>query len=264
MMPPMDFGSRLFVIDTETTGLDPQNDRVVELAGVYFDKRAYVSHRQMLLDPGIPIPKEASDIHHITNERVAGKPRFGDVMERFFAHLDGVDGPPPVLVGFNAVTYDVPLLNAELARNGSSRKVDPELVVDPIFFVRHSLRHIRERSLGAMCTQFGVTLEDAHRAGADARATGELLLRMVQAKIIPDDVELALKLQREYRELVEAEWTEFSYWLFRDRADGSLRLGAGKHCGVRLQDADPGYLDYLVRTIADLPEGVKKAFAERS
>ncbi len=69
----MDFGARLFVLDTETTGLDPQNDRVVELAGVYFEGRRYRSHRQMLLDPGIPIPREASDIHHITASHGSGR-----------------------------------------------------------------------------------------------------------------------------------------------------------------------------------------------
>jgi DNA polymerase III subunit epsilon len=257
------FATRLLVVDTESTGLDPAADRIVELAAVYFDERAYSSMRQMLIDPGIPIPKEAAEIHRITDERVRGKPRFGDVAEAFLRHVDGTDGPAPVLVGFNALTYDVPLINAELARHGVARRLDASRVVDPIFFIRHSLRHIRHRSLGAMCEHYGVSLKDAHRAGADARATGELLLRLVEAGVIPDDVEEALAQQQAHRSMVEAEWEEFSYWLFRDRADGALRLGAGKHCGVRLDEVDASYLEYLAKTIADLPAAVKLAFAAR-
>ncbi len=256
------FATRLLSIDTESTGIDPANDRIVELAAVYFEERAYVSHRQMLLDPGVPIPKEAAQIHGIGDEQVKGKPSFGAVATNFLRHVDGeAEGAgPPVLVGYNAVAYDIPLLNAELARAGLERRLDPSLVVDPVIFVRHGLRHMRSRKLTDVCAHFGISLESAHRAAADARATGELLLRLVADGLIPDDVDQALALQHEFTAVLDAEWAEFGYWLYRDRKDGSLRLGAGKHCGQRLDAIDPGYLRYLLTTVADLGDAVRAAF----
>lgn len=260
--PMNTFGTRLLVLDTESTGIDPEKDRIVELAAVYFVERAYASHRQMLIDPGIPIPKEASAIHHIGNEQVKGKPRFADVAENFLRHVDGVaeSGDPPILVGYNAVSYDIPLLNAELARAGIDRRIPSDRVVDPVIFVRYRLRHMRGRKLTDLCQHYDIRLESAHRAAADARATGELLLRLVAEGIIPDDIDLTLRLQREHTELLEAEWNEFGYWLYRDRTDGQLRLGAGKHCGERLSDIDPGYLRYLLKTISDMNEAAREVF----
>lgn len=260
----MQFDSRLLVIDTESTGTDPATDRIVELAAVYFEGRAYVSHRQMLVDPEVPIPREASEIHHITDAKVAGKPKFHEIAGAFLRHVDGEpDGTePPLLVGYNALAFDVPLLDAELARAGIDRRLDASRVLDPMVFVRYHLRHLRQRNLSAVCSHYGVKLENAHRAQADARATGKLLLRMVDAGVIPDDVDAALARQAEYRRTVDDEWTEFMYWLYRDRDDGRLRIGAGKHCGTPLAEVDGGYLDYLLAKVDDLPTGVRNAIRD--
>lgn len=256
------FGTRLLVLDTESTGIDPAADRIVELAAVYFVDRAYTSHRQMLIDPGVPIPAEASAIHKIGDEQVRGKPRFADVAENFLRHVDGVaeGGAPPILVGYNAIAYDIPLLNAELARAGVARELEVEHVVDPVVFVRYRLRHLRSRKLGDVCSQYGVRLDSAHRAAADARATGELLLRLVEAGVMPDDVDEALRLQRAHLQVLDAEWEEFGYWLYRDRDDGELRVGAGKHCGARVTEVDPSYFRYLLKTVTDMSEPVRKVF----
>ena len=63
------------VVDVETTGLDPANDRIVEIAvvGVDFERRSYRKLYHSLVDPEIPIPPEASAVHHITTAMVAGK-----------------------------------------------------------------------------------------------------------------------------------------------------------------------------------------------
>jgi DNA polymerase-3 subunit epsilon len=259
------FDGRLLVFDTETTGLDVARDRIVELGACHFERRAYVEHRKTLLDPGVPIPADASAVHRITDARVAGKPRFADIAERFVAHLDGRahGGAPPTLVGYNALAFDVPLVNAELARAGLTYRIDPEAVVDAMIFVRWHLRELRSRALEPVCERFGVKLERAHSAAADARATGELLFRLIEAGLVPDELDEAFAEQRELASRLALEWERFGYWLYRDRSEGFLRLGAGRYCGEPLDAVDTGYLEFLLKKVDDLPSGVREELERR-
>ncbi len=259
------FDDRLFVFDTETTGVDPASDRVVELGACYFEGRKFVEERRNLVDPGVPIPEGASAIHGITDARVAGKPRFRELAARFAAHLDGSakDGARPILSGYNARAFDVPLLNAELERAGVDARIDVAEVHDPFVFVRWHLRDLRSRNLTSACGHFGIALEKAHSAAADARATGELLFRMIERGLVPDDPAEALEEQALLEGRLALEWEAFSYWLYRDRADGFLRLGAGRYCGEPLDDVDPGYLSFLLDKIEDLPRGVREELERR-
>ena len=257
---------RILVFDTETTGIDPASDRIVELGAAYFQGGQRREHRRMRVHPGRPIPPEASAIHGICDHHVQASPSFAEVGARFIKHLDGsaLDGAPPVLCGYNAVRYDAPLVNAELARCGHGARVDEARVIDPFFFVAWHLRGLRSRKLTSVCEHYGVILAHAHSAAADALATGEVLLCMVRAGLVPDDVDAALAEQAALSTRVDAEWARWSYWLYEDRQDGSLRLGAGKHCGQPLRSVDPGYCRFLLENIADLPDDVRGCFARHA
>lgn len=74
---------RYWVVDSETTGVTFE-DRAVEVAGFLVEDDSIVKFYQSLVNPGIPIPPEASAIHHITNEEVQGAPSIEDAMEPFF------------------------------------------------------------------------------------------------------------------------------------------------------------------------------------
>ncbi len=103
------------VIDCETTGLDPQKDRIISLAVVLADLREQAQdtrHLEITIDPGVSIPADATKIHGIRNEDVKGNDKFEDVAEQL---MDFVSDRP--LMGFN-VTFDKQFLNAELKRNG--------------------------------------------------------------------------------------------------------------------------------------------------
>ena len=258
--------ARLMVFDTETTGTDPHNDRVIELGAAYFERGARTELRRTLLNPECPIPAEASQIHGIHDADVASQPKVRDVGARFVAHFDGsvLGGHPPILAGYNAVSFDVPVINAELERSGFSYRIDPTTVVDVMIFVRWHHRALRSRRLEAMCAHYGVDLRNAHSAAADAAATGALLLAMVEAQHIPQDSQAALQAQARYAQVLEEEWGRWSYWLYADRGSGELRIGAGKYCGQALSQIDVGYLRYLLNKVDDLPEDVATAFRSQA
>lgn len=247
------------VLDTETTGVTVATDRIVELGAVFCERGVVVDVRKMRLDPQVPIPAEASLVHGIRDEHVRGKPTFAQVAERFLCYLNGAarGGVTPWLCGYNAAEFDVPLLNFELARAGLTTRLVADQIIDPITFVRWHLRHLRSRSLKSACEHFGVPLQNAHSALADARATFGLLLAMIERSYMPVRIRDILSEQARLAKIMKEEWDRWSYWLYRDRENGSLRFGAGSHCGEPVSEVSSDYIESLLRKVPDLPEDVR-------
>lgn len=254
------------ILDTETTGVSASDDRVVELGAICYRDGQPTLERRMRINPGRPIPAEATRVHGISDADVAGKPPFAAIIDRFLPYLDERmhDGMQPWLAGYNAVGFDIPLLNAELRRAGHPHVIEVDRVVDPMVFVRWHLRHLRSRSLESVCGHFGIPTGRAHSALDDARATGALLFQLITDGLIPNDIAAALQQQRVLTERLASEWQAFSYWLYHDRQDGSLRLGAGSMIGTLLTDASPDYLRSLLAKISDLPERVRDTFLSQA
>lgn len=99
------------VFDIESTGLSTRNDRIVSLT--ILDGQSGLLCLNTLVNPTIPIPKEASQIHGITNESVANSPTFKELAPIVQGMIDGA-----VLAGYNIKRFDVPMLHAELTRAG--------------------------------------------------------------------------------------------------------------------------------------------------
>lgn len=233
----------LLAIDTETTGVNPEDDRVVELGGAYLlGGEVHEPTVRMLVDPGRYIPAGASAIHGIRNEDIQGQPTWPEAAARFKAHLDELQ---PVLVGYNIHGFDEKVINAENARHGQSWRLPRSL--DVFVFVNWHRRGAPSRKLGAICTEFGVLLpeDQAHTADADALATGLLLLALIEAGLVPDDVEGAFAEQGRLAALIGKEEAELGRALYRDRADGTVRIGSGKNVGQTLEEADEEYLRWL-------------------
>jgi DNA polymerase III epsilon subunit-like protein len=115
MVAPFDALREVAVVDCETTGLDPEQDRIIRLAVVVVDlgvHRAEAQTWEATVSPRVPISEEASAVHDITDGEVEGLGTFGDIAES----LTDFIGDRP-LVGFN-VGFDKRMLNAELERYG--------------------------------------------------------------------------------------------------------------------------------------------------
>jgi DNA polymerase-3 subunit epsilon len=171
----------LIGFDLETTGTDPDEARIVTAAVIEVKAGETLGHRTWLADPGVPIPDDAVAVHGVTNERAAAEGRPADAVADALAEVlvsywrSGV----PV-IAYNAV-FDLSLLSAELRRYGlpSLRErlggAEPGPVIDPYTIDRSVDRYRKgKRNLEAVCTEYGVVLEAAHDAAADAQAAARL------------------------------------------------------------------------------------------
>ncbi|MDJ0380281.1 3'-5' exonuclease [Streptomyces sp. G-G2] len=170
-------GGVLIGFDLETTGTEPGASRIVTAALIDVRGGAVRERRGWLADPGIAIPEEASAIHGISTERAVREGRPApEVADEVASALVEYWRQGGVVVAYNAA-FDLTMLAAELARYGlpslAERLGGPETgpVVDPLTIDRAVDRYRRgKRTLEAVCGVYGVTLEDAHDAGADALA----------------------------------------------------------------------------------------------
>ena len=173
----MDWHRELLIgFDLETTGTDPGTARIVTAAVVEVRGGEPIGRHEWLAAPEVPIPDDAVAVHGITNERAAaGRPIrevADEIADVLVAHWRA--GAP--VVAYNAA-FDLSLLAAELDRHGL-RSLSERLggeptgpVVDPYTIDRAVDRYRKgKRTLEAVCGEYGVALERAHEAGADALA----------------------------------------------------------------------------------------------
>jgi len=163
-------GTRLVVLDTETTGLDPaQGHGLVEVACITLDGGEIGETWSTLVNPGQLIPKEATAVHGITDEMVRDAP--GPVVVA--AELEQRCADRTLV--FHNVAFDLPFLDALLRRGGRGSLLHP--VVDTLGLAR-GLFGQGGNALGALATRFGLPAEAAHRALGDALTTARLLLKL--------------------------------------------------------------------------------------
>ena len=191
---------RIAVFDTETTGTDTEEARIVTACIAVLDAAGEVAgHWTWLIDPGVEIPDEASAVHGVTTEHAREhgadpKESIGDIANKL-AELS-----LPV-VAFNA-PFDFSILRAECERHELPFTV-PDLVVDPFVLDKQIDRYRKgKRQLANVAEHYGVPLLDAHDATADAVAAGRIAQIILQRPsiselITPDN---AVQLQRVWKE----------------------------------------------------------------
>lgn len=167
---------RYVVFDIETTGLDVQHDRIVEIGAVKVEDGRIVAEFEAMMNPGIPMPPQAGAVNGITDDMLAGAPLPGEMLARFARFLDDVD----MLVGHNAKRFDHPFLEFEFQRHFV--KYVPLPVRDTVWEARRTIRGLRSYSLAAPCRIFQIDNATSHRALSDARATQAVFERLLAMK----------------------------------------------------------------------------------
>ena len=154
-------------LDLETTGIDVVKDRIVEIALLKVHLDGTEEELLQRVNPEMPISEEATRVHGITNEDVAGEPTFKEVAKKMAKFIEGCD-----LAGFNSNRFDIPLLAEEFLR----ADVDIDMKKRKFIDVQAIFHKMEKRTLAAAYLFYcKKPLIDAHSALADTRATYEVL-----------------------------------------------------------------------------------------
>jgi len=165
---------REIILDTETTGLSPISDRLVEIGAIeLFNHIPTGRHFHTYLKPDVPMSPEAQQVHGLSPEFLSDKPAFASVIDELVAFL----GDAPI-IAHNA-SFDMSFVNAELQR-ASRAPVSSERVVDTLILARR--RHpAGPNSLDALCTRYSIDLSrrTVHGALLDASLLAEVYIELI-------------------------------------------------------------------------------------
>lgn len=231
--------------DLETTGIDITKDRIVEISILKVYPNGNKESKTWLVNPTIPIPKAASDVHGITDERVAGEPTFKELAKQIHNMIKDSD-----LAGYNSDRFDIPLLAEEMLRAEVDFDLGNRVSVD----VQTIFHKMEQRTLSAAYKFYcGKDLIDAHTASADTNATYEILKAQLDRY---DNLENNIKKLSEFT--YRKQIADFAGFIgYNDKGEETFTFG--KHKGKRVEDIfdeEPGYFGWLLS--ADFPLYTKK------
>ncbi|MEU8620369.1 3'-5' exonuclease [Streptomyces sp. NPDC048623] len=172
----------LAAFDTETTGVDVEEDRIVSAALVVQDAAGMRPRvLRWLVNPGVPVPPEATAVHGLTDDHLQRNGRWpSPVVEELARAISEQSAAGRPLVVMNA-PFDLTILDRELRRHRASSLARytehvPLCVLDPRVLDKHLDRYRKgRRTLTDLCEQYGVVLDGAHDAAADAKAALEVV-----------------------------------------------------------------------------------------
>ena len=169
---------REIIFDTETTGLDSREDRVIEIGGVELDNRFPTGRTfHVYINPqGRPVHPDALAVHGISDEQLADKPTFSQIAHEFLAFVDGAK-----LIAHNA-NFDIGFLNAELARLDLPPLMT-DRVVDTLALARRK-HPMGPNSLDALCRRYGIdnSRRTKHGALLDSELLAEVYIELIGGK----------------------------------------------------------------------------------
>ena len=239
---PLELNRPLVFFDLETTGTDIANDRIVEISLVKLFPDNHEEVNTFRVNPGIPIPAEATAVHGIKDEDVKDKPTFSKLAEILLGILSNSD-----LCGYNLIKFDFPLLRMEFARNNIEFNTKGVNLIDPMrIFMKNEPRDLTA-ALKFYCNE---DLEQAHSAEADTIAAKKILLAQIEKyEGVPGSVaELSA-----YSTEGQKHFADITGKLIYNEQN-EIIFGFGKNKGKKITD-DPDYAKWMLST--DFPEDTK-------
>lgn len=154
-------------VDCETTGLDPEKDRIVEVAVITFTFGKVIEEYETLVDPKCEIPESSIEIHHISKEMVEGQPAISEVLPRVLKMIGR-----HIIIG-HGVQFDIDILAAEAKRHNIPCTITNNKVIDTLRLAR-LYGDSPSNALERLGIHFNVDSEGHHRAMNDVRVNIEV------------------------------------------------------------------------------------------
>jgi DNA polymerase III subunit epsilon len=222
-------------IDLETTGIHTSNDRIVEIAIVKILPDGSRIVKRKIINPTIPIPQGAIDVHGITNEMVKDAPTFKQASNEIKQFIEGCD-----IGGYNSNRFDIPMLVEEFLRCEINIDIENRKLVD----VQKVYHLMEQRTLSAAYKFYcQKELQGAHGAEVDATATYEVLEAQIEKySQIGNTVESIIKFTGE--EVI----IDFSRRFVMEK--GVEVFNFGKHKGkpvTQVLKEEPQYYDWMMK-----------------
>ncbi|MFC4721111.1 exonuclease domain-containing protein [Geojedonia litorea] len=231
--------------DLETTGINITTDRIVEISILKVHPDGTEDSKTWLINPEMPIPKEVTAIHGISDADVADQPTFKEVAKDIFNLIKDSD-----LGGFNSNRFDIPLLAEEMLRAEVDFDMKNRVAID----VQTIFHKMEQRTLSAAYKFYcDKNLDDAHSAAADTKATYEVLKAQLARY---DELENDTKFLAQFSS--RKQFADFAGFITFNKK-GEECFSFGKHKGKRVEDVlndEPGYFGWLLN--ADFPLYTKK------
>jgi DNA polymerase III epsilon subunit family exonuclease len=160
------------VLDVEAIGARGVPAKIIELGAYHVRSGKIIDEFQTLIDPGVRLPRFIAALTGISDEMLKGAPKFAEVVDAWLNFAGDA-----VLVAHNS-SFDLALLNQEIARVfPGCRMRNAELCT--VKLARRLMRTLDSHNLDALAEHFGLEIAQRHRAAGDARATAQLLLRLL-------------------------------------------------------------------------------------
>lgn len=239
----------IIFFDLETTGTNITHDRIVEISLIRISPDGTEMEKSRRINPEMPIPAEATAIHHITDEDVANAPTFKQVAKDLAKIFTGCD-----IAGFNSNRFDIPMLDQEFQRAGVKFDFSKPRMIDV-----QTIFHKKEQRTLVAAYKFycGKDLDGAHSATADTRATYEVLkAQLDRYDDLPNDMASLSEYSCQNRNV-----DLMGRLIYND--EGKEIINFGKYKGSPAEDVlkrDPGYFNWVMQ--GDFPQNTKDAFTK--
>jgi len=154
-------------LDCESTGLDPEQDRIIEIAGARFTLEKILQQVESLINPECDIPQTSQEIHKISKEMVQDKPKIKEILPDFLKMIDG-----HILVG-HGISFDIALIAAEAKRNQIPCRIHEARFIDTLRLAR-LYGESPVNSLDRLRQHFNIEEQGVHRAMSDVMVNIEV------------------------------------------------------------------------------------------
>ncbi len=173
-------------LDVESTGLDPNLDRIIEIGCILFTLNGTQDEFETLVNPLRDIPQSSTDIHNITNEMIQNQPLISDVLPTLLQFIG-----KRTIIG-HSIGFDINMVLKEAERNSIPTTINHNKSIDTLRLAR-LYGESPSNSLEVLRQHFSIEAEGAHRAKSDVLVNIQVFQRLIQGFKTMDEIEKALE-----------------------------------------------------------------------